>query len=136
MSKIFEALKKAESVRAKRQSIRPTGTSNVEEPDRRRTGRVKIQVPLVVYGYAPDGLLFCEEANTIAINAQGGSVSMLTVVRPGQKLIVVNRVADQRQECVVISVRARRAHGNEVAFEFPTSMPQFWRNLDKQKPRR
>jgi hypothetical protein len=134
MSKIFDALKRAESERAKHQDTRAAGTGIAERLDRRRTARVKVQVPLFVYGHTLKGGPFYEEARTIAINAQGGLISMRNVVRPGQRLVVVNKEDEQTQECVVLSVRARPGHRLDVAFEFPTPMPHFWRNLDRQKP--
>jgi hypothetical protein len=134
MSKIFDALKRAESEHAKHKDTRAAGTGTATRSDRRRTARVKVQVPLFVYGHTPKGDPFYEEACTIAINAQGGLISMRNVVRPGQRLVVVNKADEQTQECVVLSVRARPGRRLDVAFEFPTSMPHFWRNLDRQKP--
>ena len=122
MSKIFDALKQAESNPAKYKDTTATG----ERPDRRRTSRTNLQVPLFVYGYTPTGEPFYEEACTIAINAQGGLISMRNVVPIGQRLAVMNKRDEYPQECVVLSVRARLEYGFDVAFEFPISMPQFW----------
>jgi len=130
MSKIFEALKQAELTRADDQNATAMVTSVVtrvpERPDRRRTARLNVQVPLFVYGYTPEGDPFYEDACTIAINAHGGLIFMQTIVRPGQRLLVMKEGDEQANECVVLSVRARLAQGADVALEFPTPIPYFW----------
>ena len=126
MSKIFDALKQAESSPAKYKATAATA----ERPDRRRTNRINLQVPLFVYGHTPTGEPFYEEACTIAINAQGGLISMRNVAPIGQRLAVMHKRDEYPQECLVLSVRARPAYGFDVAFEFPISMPQFWQALE------
>lgn len=84
MSKIFDALKKAELARAKHEDTTAAGTGSAKQPNRRRTGRVNVRGPLFVYSYTLEGDPFHEEARTIAINAQGALISMRNVVPPGQ----------------------------------------------------
>lgn len=134
MSKIFEALKRAELTRADDPNATAAGTSAAERPERRRTARCNVQVPLFVYGHTPEGDPFYEDARTIAINAHGGLIFMPTIVRPGQRLLVTKEGDEQTKECVVLSVRARLAHGADVALEFPTPIPHFWGNCEDQKP--
>jgi len=130
MSKVFEALKRAELARAEQQDATAVGTSMAERAERRRTARLNVQVPLFVYGYTPEGDPFYEDARTIAINAHGGLIFMPTIVRPGQRLLVTKEGDEQTQACVVLSVRARLTQGADVAFEFPTPLPQFWQKLE------
>jgi hypothetical protein len=66
----------------------------------------------------------------MAIHAEGGLISMQSVVRAGQKLLVTNKWNDQTQECVVVSVEARLGQNFDVTFQFPAPMPQFWRNVE------
>ena len=129
MSKIFDALRQAEFTSAKRQVSYASGTCTVEEDDRRRTPRTRIQIPLSVYGCTPGGSPFYEEACTIAINAHGGLISLKTVLRPGQRLLVVMNTRIERvQECRVVFVGVRLASAVDAAFEFLTPAPQFWHN--------
>jgi hypothetical protein len=130
MSKIFDALRRAESARGKPRHTRTAGTDTPTHPDRRETVGIYIQIPIFVYGYTPRGDPFYEEACTIAINADGGLISMQSVVWAGQQLLVTNKGNEQAQECVVVSVEARIGHSFDVAFQFPVPMPQFWRNVE------
>jgi hypothetical protein len=118
MSKIFDALKRAELLRAKRK----------EYTDRRLTGRIQVQIPLFVYGYTLTEDPFCEDTCTVVINANGGLMSMHTPVRRGQRLLMTNGGNEQTQEGVVVSVGAQGPGGMDVAFRFPSPTPQFWSN--------
>lgn len=96
-------------------------------------GITQIKLPLFVYGCGPDGEPFYEHAHTVATNARGGLISLNTPVEPGQRLVITNKENECSQECVVGFLGARLARGVDVAFEFPTPMPQFWgpRELEK-----
>jgi hypothetical protein len=130
MNKIFDALKRAKLARDKPKHTRTAGTGTATHPDRRQAARIYIQIPLFVYGYTPSGDTFYEEACTIAVNEDGGLVSMQSVVRAGQQLLVTNNGNDQTQECVVVSVEARLGHNFDVVFQFPAPTPQFWHNVE------
>jgi hypothetical protein len=81
------------------------------------TSRIRVQAPLFVYGYTGDNP-FHEEACTVEINAHGGLISMQTAVRPGQKLLVMNKGDESSQQCVILSVRVRQERAFDVGFEF------------------
>jgi hypothetical protein len=85
---------------------------------------------LFVYGYTLRGDPFCEEVHTIAINADGGLLSLESAVRPGQSILVTNKGNEQAQACEVVSVVARLGNSFDVEFKFPLPMPQFWRNVE------
>jgi hypothetical protein len=127
MSKIFEALRRAELLRAKRKDIKTVGASDAGYTDRRTTSRIHVRIPLFVYGYTPGGDPFYEEIYSIVVNGAGGLISMTSDVRPGQRLVVTNEGNDQSQECVVVSIEPYRSH---IALKFPAPTPQFWRDLE------
>jgi hypothetical protein len=127
MSKIFEALRRAELLRAKRKDIKTVGASDAGYTDRRTTSRIHVRIPLFVYGYTPGGDPFYEETYSIVVNGAGGLISMTSDVRPGQRLVVTNEGNDQSQECVVVSIEPYRSH---IALKFPAPTPQFWRDLE------
>lgn len=130
MSKIFDALKRAELLRAKRTETKTAGASILGFTERRRTGRIHVRIPLFIYGYTPAGNPFYEETYTIVINGAGGLISTTSSVQLGQRLAVTNEGNDQTQECVVVSVEPQLAEGSYIALKFPTPMPQFWRGLE------
>jgi hypothetical protein len=125
MSKIFEALRRAELLRAKRKEAKTVGACGYT--DRRLTSRTYVRIRLFIYGYMPGGDPFYEETYSIVVNGAGGLISMTSDVRPGQRLVVTNEGNEQSQECVVVSVEPYRSH---IALKFPAPTPQFWRDLE------
>lgn len=96
-------------------------------PERRRTPRRHIPIPLFVYGHTPEGAPFYEETFTSAVNVHGGSMRMEVSVQLGQRLLVTNEKNDCAQPCIVVFVEPRRDGGVDVAFSFTAAMPYFWR---------
>jgi hypothetical protein len=127
MSKIFEALRWAELLRAKRRETKTVGATDAGYIDRRTTSRIHVRIPLFVYGYTPGGDPLYEETHSIVVNGAGGLISMTSEVRPGQRLVVTNEGNDQSQECVVVSVEPYRS---QIALKFLAPTPQFWRDLE------
>lgn len=119
MSKIFDALKRAEWLRA-----RPA-----EYTDRRLSHRIHAQIPLFVYGYSMEKNPFYEDTRTLVINAQGGLMSMQFPVRSGQKLLLTNVANEEAQEAEVVSVNAYGPGRREIGFKFSLAAPQFWSSL-------
>jgi len=130
MSKLFNVLKLAPWTRAKPPAPRTPAIISPARPERRATVRTYVQIPLFVYGYPPEGEPFYEEVTTIAINADGGLISMETVVRPGQLMLVTNKGNEQAQQCIVVSVVARLGNKLDVEIKFPIPTPQFWRDVE------
>jgi len=54
-------------------------------PERRRTPRRHIPIPLFVYGHTPEGHPFYEETFTSAVNVHGGSMRLEASVQLGQR---------------------------------------------------
>jgi len=97
-------------------------------PERRRTPRRHIPIPLFVYGYTPEGQPFHEETFTSAVNVHGGSMRMEAGVQLGQRLLVTNQRNECEQPCIVVFVGARLGNGIDVAFSFTAAMLSFWRS--------
>lgn len=123
MSKIFEALKRAELASAKNGD-----EGNTRQLERRRTPRIRVHIPLLVYGYKGKSP-FHEDACTVEVNTHGGLISLQTSLLPRQKLLMVNKGNESKQHCTVLSVRVRQ-ECFDVAFEFLNPEPQFWLGQD------
>jgi hypothetical protein len=102
-------------------------------PERRRTPRKHIPIPLFVYGHTPEGHPFYEETFTNAVNGHGGSMRMEAGVQLGQRLLVTNQKNECALPCIVVFVGTRRGGGIDVAFSFTAARPYFWRNLGSGK---
>ncbi len=84
-------------------------------------------VPVFVYGYASENEPFYQETNTLQVNANGGLLRLDTSVQHGQKLLVVNRVTKEEQECYVVSLAKRPKHEDlRVGVAFAKAAPGFW----------
>jgi ABC-type Mn2+/Zn2+ transport system ATPase subunit len=57
----------------------------------------------------------------------GGLLVMSSTVRPGQVLLLTNKVTQKEQECRVAYVGGHDPQSLEVAVEFPVVAPDFWR---------
>jgi len=123
MSRIFDAVKQAQTNQSKR-------------TERRRTCRARVRVPLLVYGSISSlrgAAPIFEKAWTIEINAHGALIAMKTMVPPGERLFVTNEANQKTQECTVLSVLAKIEQPVEVAVRFTGAAPQFWRRVDGPK---
>jgi hypothetical protein len=98
-----------------------------EAIERRKSARTSTYVPLFVYGYTTAGEPFHEDTNTLQVNANGGLLRLDANVRCGQKLLVVNRVTKEEEECLVVTLMKRPKHTDlRVGVAFARSTPGFW----------
>lgn len=121
MSRIFDALKRAQQSSAK------TEPGAAPQPERRRSGRWGAHVPVFVYGHTPGQTPFHEEAYSTNVSALGARLVMMATVRPGQTLFLTNKITQVEQECRVAYVAGHDPQTVEVAVEFPQLAPDFWR---------
>ncbi len=99
----------------------------VNTMERRRSPRSSVYVPVFVYGYASEEEPFYQESNTLQVNANGGLLRLDTNVQRGQKLLVMNRVTKEEQECYVVSLAKRPKHADlRVGIAFAKAAPGFW----------
>ena len=121
MSRIFDAIKRAQGAKGSRAEAVPA------EGERRRSPRRKAHVPVFVYGHNPAQQPFHEEAYSAVISELGGLLIMSAAVLPGQTLLLTNKITQQERECRVAYVTDRDPQRLEVAVEVPHQSPEFWR---------
>ncbi len=119
---IWEALKKAQQTRAK-----GAGGQVKQDSDRRRSERLVLCVPVVVFGHGIDGGFFHEETMTQQVNAHGGLLCLATRVKTGQSLWLTNKLTLDQQECHVVRLGLQRLEKTDVGVEFTRPAPDFWR---------
>jgi PilZ domain-containing protein len=94
-------------------------------PERRRTVRITLQIPLTVRCQMPEGEAIDLKAFTQSVSAGGALIVMDAPLLPGQTVRVFNEMTSESVECFVTSVREkqeRRFIG--VGFAVPRS--DFW----------
>jgi hypothetical protein len=84
-------------------------------------------VPVFIYGHAKHEAPFHELAYSTVISATGALLVMTEPVNTGDALLLVNHVTQMEQECRVARVGRVDEPSLEVAVEFISSSPLFWR---------
>src|SRR5579872_6743042 len=126
MSRIFEALKNAQRVRDGEVKLNAPIEGATEVPDRRRSRRWSLDVPVYVYGHGPGKEPFHEEAHTLHVNANGALLLLSAPVKKGQKLLLTNTLTQKEQDCRVVFIGTKRSRTIEAGIEFPSTNPDFW----------
>ena len=126
MSRIFEALKHAELLRSGKLESKAPGGDAVEVPDRRRSRRWSIDIPVYVYGHSTGKEPFHEEAHTLHISANGALLLLSVPIREGQKLLLTNTLNQREQDCQVVFLGTRRTRTVEAGIAFLSPNPDFW----------
>jgi PilZ domain len=94
-------------------------------PERRRTTRLSLQVPLTVRCRLPEGETIDLKASTYVVSAHGALVLMDTPLIPGQTVKVFNEHTANSVDCVVTSLREKRDR-RFVGIAFVNPNIDFW----------
>lgn len=93
----------------------------------RRTKRLTLSLPVIVYGRAKDKTFFREQASMLSVNAHGGLIALKHGVKLGEAFFLVNKATREEQECLVAYVGLSEAGKAKVGIAFKHSAPTFWR---------
>jgi PilZ domain len=93
----------------------------------RRSERIELSVPVVVYRAPGEGPQFYESTKTLVVSAHGALIALADMVVPRQRLLVQNPNSGQHLECRVVSVKKDPLGPPKVAVEFTRPAPGFWR---------
>jgi len=94
-------------------------------PERRRTMRVPLQVPLMVRCRLPEGEAIDLKATTHMVSAHGAMLVMDTPLYPGQNVRVYNEMTAKSVDCQVTSLWERHDH-RYVGITFLAPNVDFW----------
>jgi len=98
----------------------------------RRSRRIHLQVPVLVYGRRNGTGTFREETSTMVVNAGGGLVGLRSRVEPGQSVLLVNKQSQEERECRVAFIGSVADGKVQVGLAFQNASPAFWQ-LDYHK---
>ncbi|MGA8142529.1 MAG: PilZ domain-containing protein [Candidatus Acidiferrales bacterium] len=129
MSRIWDALKQAESERSRSKGRKQADHQHhphSDGADRRRSKRWEQPVPVLIYGSDSEKQPFHEETETADINDDGCSFTIVTAVAKGQRLFLVNMLNDAERECRVVQAGQRSRGKAQIAVEFSGAAPDFW----------
>jgi hypothetical protein len=94
-------------------------------PERRRTVRMTLQIPLKVRCQMPEGEAIDLKAFTQFVSANGALIVMDAPLLPGQTVRVFNEMTSESVECYVTSVREKQEH-RFIGVGFSTPRKDFW----------
>ena len=92
----------------------------------RRSQRIDLHVPVVVYRPPREGPQFYESTQTLVVSAHGALMALTDMVVPRQKLLMQNTESGEQLECRVVSVKKELTGPPKVAVEFTRPAPSFW----------
>jgi len=94
-------------------------------PDRRRSHRVNIAMPILVRGKTTQP--FQEQTNTISVSAHGCVFRLAAEVKRLQEIAIVNSKTAEELPCKVTFLGQKESGKTEVGVEFSEPSPLFWR---------
>ncbi len=106
---------------APQSAIRPIA---VEE--RRRSQRVLLRVHAQIH-VALEGKATTFDVHTLNVNSHGALVVMDKFLACGTRLVLENRATRERVACRVTRPPRESAEGFQIALEFDSPAPEFWR---------
>jgi hypothetical protein len=92
----------------------------------RRSSRVTIAIPVVVYGKGADHNIFVEEVTTSVVNAHGGMFTLSTAVGRLDTVVLKNPRTGVEAKCRMVYVKDSPAGRREAGVEFIDPAPRFW----------
>jgi hypothetical protein len=92
----------------------------------RRSTRLMLSVPVLVYGWATGDSPFTEITYTLAVNAHGGLLALTAMVQPGQMILLVNSNTQEERQCRVVRVGRECDGERKVGFELMRPADRFW----------
>jgi hypothetical protein len=95
-------------------------------PERRRSNRLWVYLPVLVYGRTIESEPFHEGTEALRVNAGGGLITLTTPVRCGQRLLLINKVNQKEHECHVVAERSKYLERTAVVVGFQEPVPDFW----------
>ncbi len=99
---------------------------NVESSQRRRSGRLSRQLPVVLSGVDRDGFNFGEETETVSISKHGASVRTAYPLRLGQEVSVRTKGTQRVGQFVVVWVGQPGTSGEGQAGLEWVEVRRFW----------
>ena len=102
-------------------------SNNPPIPNRRRSQRVLLRLPILIVARGADNQHVSENAFTTNVNVHGALILTSMRVELGQKILIRNTDTLEEQFFKVIHVTPAAEGKSEVGIEFLKPAPKFWR---------
>jgi hypothetical protein len=108
-------------------AIKPTAPKGPQTPViKRRSSRVAIDMPVVLFGQQINGKVFSEDTRTSVVNAHGALIILTSGVEIKPSVLLVNKTSKVEAQCRVISQKETENGKSELGVEFVVPQPRFW----------
>src|SRR5579859_169714 len=97
-----------------------------EDANRRRSERVRLQIPIVVMTESVEHEPMEEETQTVVVNAHGGLMKLQMEVLAGQPIVLMHPRSGVKAAARVVRVENPPGGFTAVAFEFKEPSAKFW----------
>ena len=102
-------------------------SSHDHVPNRRRSQRVYLRVPISVIARGPNQQHITEDTYTSVVNAHGTIFSLSLKIQVGQNIILKHKDTEEEQPVKVVRANPGADGKTEIAVEFLRPAPNFWR---------
>jgi hypothetical protein len=92
----------------------------------RRSPRLELSVPVLVYGRATDDTPFHDITQTLSVSTHGALVLLHAAVQKGQPILLANCKTQAEEECRVVYVGPESEGKRAVGIAFRRSAISFW----------
>ena len=106
--------------------IAKTPQKPVNQTKVRRSERVVIQIPVIVFGQNTNGHMFEEKTNTVSVNAHGALVTLKSEINLQKPLLLVHTRTQSEVQCRAVHRKEIDPGRLEFGLEFASSLPTFW----------
>ena len=104
----------------------PPGVLTRQWKVERRSTRLMLSVPVLVYGWATGDSPFTEITRTLSVNAHGGLLALIAMVQPGQMILLANSNTQEEREGRIVYVGREYDGQRKVGFELMGPAGRFW----------
>jgi hypothetical protein len=99
----------------------------VEIQPLRRSSRLTLSVPVVVWGMKPTVGTFFEETQTVSVAEHGASLILSSAVKPDQRMVIFNKQTQEELGCRVAHVTKNADGKTTVGITFEAEpKSNFW----------
>jgi hypothetical protein len=102
-----------------------TSSPSDHDPNRRRSQRVILNVPITVSGMTSIGP-FTEKTHTLVISAHGALIVLAAKISPGQIVELQSSTSAEKQACRVVHGSKGEEGKTQWGLEFIEPAPHFW----------
>ena len=107
-------------------TVNPSAGLRDRTGKRRRSKRLPLCIPVLVYGRTPDNRAFRDVTVTQCVSAHGGLLLLEPKVRRGQTVLLVHSLTEEERECRVVYVASKSKNKKRVGVEFTDAKDDFW----------